>query len=90
MSTESLARVTGFRTATAAEEAGCSVCKRELPEVTRGSLKWNINDDVGSRAMRLTAGKIIRGMLCRAAEQGSAQGSAQGSTTPHFTSVARW
>ena len=86
MSTESLARIPGFRTAIVAEEVGCSVCKRQLPESIRGSLKWNINDDVDLRAMRLTAGGIIRGMLCRASQLGSVVGSA----TPHFTSVVRW
>ena len=90
MSTESLARIPGFRTAIVAEEVGCSVCKRQLPESIRGSLKWNINDDVDLRARRLTAGGTIRGTMCRAAQLGSQLGPVLGSATPHFTSVVRW
>lgn len=53
--------VTFFATVAAAHQAGLRACRRCLPDAVPGSPRWNLDDDLASRAMRLIAdGEVDR------------------------------
>ncbi|MFV0633885.1 DNA-3-methyladenine glycosylase 2 family protein [Demequina sp.] len=55
------ANCTFYATSAAAHVAGYRACKRCLPEAVPGSPRWNVQEDVAARAMRLIgAGAIDR------------------------------
>ncbi|GLI25880.1 putative 3-methyladenine DNA glycosylase AlkA [Agromyces rhizosphaerae] len=48
-----------YLTAAAAHEAGLRACKRCLPDAVPGSPRWDLDDDLASRAMRLIGDGVV-------------------------------